>query len=64
VAKTMSAFWTSFAHTGRPSAPGAPAWRPYDLERRPAMVIDDECRLVDDRFGAERRMWWEVDPPT
>jgi para-nitrobenzyl esterase len=63
VAKTMSALWTSFARTGQPSAPSAPAWAPYEPSRRATLVIDVETRLVDDRRGAERRLWAELDPP-
>jgi para-nitrobenzyl esterase len=62
VASTMSAFWTSFAHTGRPAAPGRPAWNPYDRERRSTMVIDVECSPVDDRHAAERLLWERIDP--
>ncbi len=29
----MRALWVSFARDGRPSAPGAPAWAPYDAGR-------------------------------
>jgi para-nitrobenzyl esterase len=62
-AKHMSALWTSFARTGQPTAPGCPAWTPYDLQRRATYVIDVECAQIDDRHGAERRVWAEVDPP-
>jgi len=29
LSRAMIAYWTSFARTGRPTASGAPAWRPY-----------------------------------
>jgi para-nitrobenzyl esterase len=56
-ARHMSQFWTSFAHTGRPSADGQPAWRPYTLADRATMVIDADCRLVVDRNRVERLAW-------
>jgi para-nitrobenzyl esterase len=56
-AANASAFFASFARDSRPSAPGQPAWPPYDLRRRATMVIDVECSVVDDRFGAERKLW-------
>jgi para-nitrobenzyl esterase len=61
-AKAMSSFWTSFAHTSQPKAADQPTWAAYDLRRRATMVIDSECSLVDDRRGAERRLWREIDP--
>lgn len=56
-AANASALFASFARDGRPSAPGQPAWPAYDLKRRATMVIDVNCSVVDDRFGAERRFW-------
>jgi para-nitrobenzyl esterase len=56
-AANASAFFASFARDGRPSAPGQPAWPPYDLGRRATMVIDVDCSVIDDRFGAERKLW-------
>jgi para-nitrobenzyl esterase len=56
-AKNMSALWTSFAHTSQPKAPGQPAWPAYSLADRATMVIDVQCSVVNDRFGAERKMW-------
>jgi para-nitrobenzyl esterase len=56
-AANTSAFFASFARHGRPSAPGQPAWPAYRLDRRATMVIDVNCSVVDDRFGAERKLW-------
>jgi para-nitrobenzyl esterase len=36
MSRAMIAYWTSFARTGRPVAPGQPAWRPY-ADRRSYM---------------------------
>ena len=63
-AKAMSGYWTSFARSSRPTAADQPTWAPYDLTRRATLVIDASCSLVDDRRGAERRLWREIDPPT
>jgi para-nitrobenzyl esterase len=60
-ARNMSALWCSFARSGRPEAPGQPAWPAYTLAERAAMVIDAECRVVNDRFGAERELWRSLD---
>jgi para-nitrobenzyl esterase len=61
-AKNISTMWANFARTGRPSAPGQPAWPAYDLKTRQTMVLDVTCSVVPDRFGAERRVWARVDP--
>jgi para-nitrobenzyl esterase len=69
-AANASAFFASFARDGRPSAPGQPTWPAYDLGRRATMVIDVKCAVVDDRFGAERKLWERLEqgdgrrPPT
>jgi para-nitrobenzyl esterase len=42
--EAMRAFWVSFARDGRPAAPGAPAWSPYDPHR-------DECYELGTSFG-------------
>jgi para-nitrobenzyl esterase len=61
-ARNISAMWANFARTGRPSAPGQPAWPAYDLKTRSTMVLDVACTVVPDRFGTERRAWAKADP--
>ncbi len=56
-AHNMSALWASFAHTGVPSAPGQPAWPRYDTTTRATLLIDAQCRVVNDPDGAERAFW-------
>lgn len=55
--RNMSALWATFARTGRPAAPGQPQWPAYSLARRATMLIDADCRVVDDPEGEERRFW-------
>jgi para-nitrobenzyl esterase len=64
-AVNMSAMWAEFARTGVPAAPGQPQWKPYTIENRETMLIDAECRLVQDPEGDERRFWeGEASPET
>jgi len=48
---TMHRAWIEFASSGDPG------WSRYDVERRPTMVFDSECILVDDLRGEERILW-------
>lgn len=43
LADQITAYWTSFARTGKPTAPHAPAWRPFTSD---AMVMRFEPRKV------------------
>jgi para-nitrobenzyl esterase len=56
-ARNMSEMWSTFARTGRPSANAQPEWPAYTADRRATMEINAQCRVVDDPYGAERRMW-------
>lgn len=53
----MSALWAGFARTGVPHAEGVVDWPAYDLEKRPTMWLDAECRIVEDLDKAERLYW-------
>ena len=61
-ARNMSAFWSSFARTGRPAAKGQPEWTPYTKDKRATMFIAAECRVADDPNNLERQVWDKVDP--
>ena len=58
--RNMTALWTSFARSGRPVAAGQAEWPPYDTDTRPTYRIDSTCKVIYDRFRAEREMWEEV----
>lgn len=57
VARYMSEMFATFARTSRPSAKGAPAWPAYTAATRATMFIDEECKVVNDPCGEERRLW-------
>lgn len=54
MASVMAETWIAFARTGDPNNAAIPAWRPYDLEHRTAMLFDDRSMAVDDPHRAER----------
>jgi len=56
LADQVSALWANFARNGVPSAPGVPAWTPYDSARRPTMIIDDVSRMENDPRSEQRRL--------
>jgi para-nitrobenzyl esterase len=55
--RTMSTAWASFAHRGKPAAPGLPHWRPYDVRSRATMFLDARSHLVLDPHREEREFW-------
>jgi para-nitrobenzyl esterase len=61
-ARNMSEMWATFAKTGHPSAKGQPGWPAYDLTNRATMEIDAQCRVVNDPFGEERKLWERLMP--
>jgi para-nitrobenzyl esterase len=57
LADKMSEAWIAFARSGNPNTPKLPQWPAYNVQTRPTMVFNDECRVVDDPGGAERHLW-------
>jgi para-nitrobenzyl esterase len=52
----MMAYWSSFAKTGTPAAPGHPAWPAYDKPGGPVMILGETIRVAPephrDRYEA------------
>jgi para-nitrobenzyl esterase len=61
-AHNMGEMWSTFARTGHPVAKGQPDWQAYTTEKRATMEIDAECKVVDDPYSLERRIWEKLDP--
>jgi para-nitrobenzyl esterase len=57
LSQIMRRSWGAFARSGNPHHEGLPAWPAYSTERRPTMIFDENCRLEEDPFAAERRAW-------
>lgn len=51
----ISSAWVAFARTGNPSHKGIPEWPAFSTKQRATMILNDECRVVDDPNGEERR---------
>ena len=53
----LSAAWVNFARTGKPAGQGLPDWPAYGTATRPVMLIDADCRVVNDPDGEARAVW-------
>jgi len=57
ISGATSSYFTSFAKSGVPSAKGQPDWPRYDTQKRATMLLNSECRVVDDPDSEERKFW-------
>lgn len=57
LASNMSRAWIAFAKNGDPNHDGIPHWPGYFPEKRSTMIFDTECRVQDDPYGHERKLW-------
>jgi para-nitrobenzyl esterase len=53
----MSKAWLAFARSGDPNHGGIPRWPGYSSEHRSTMIFDNECKIANDPYGAERLAW-------
>src|SRR5262249_36657876 len=60
LADRVSKRWAPFARNGDPANAAIRAWPNYDATRRATMLLDDECRVVDDPDGEARPLWSKV----
>jgi para-nitrobenzyl esterase len=51
----MSAAWAAFARTGNPNHKGLPNWPKFDTTTRATMILNHECKVVNDPNGEERK---------
>jgi len=60
LADRVSSTWAAFARNGDPANEAIPAWPAYTAARRATMLLDDDCRVVDDPDGEVRLLWSKV----
>jgi para-nitrobenzyl esterase len=60
LADKVSGAWVSFARSGDPNHKLLPKWEPFDTNKRAIMVLNDECKLVNDPHGEEQRVLHSV----
>ena len=53
----MSRAWAAFARSGNPSHNEIPTWPAYTPERRATMILNAECKVVNDPYREERLVW-------
>jgi para-nitrobenzyl esterase len=61
-AHNMAEMWSTFARTGKPAAKGQPEWPAYTTQMRATMEIDADCKVVNDPYPLERKLWERLDP--
>ncbi|MBE0660656.1 MAG: carboxylesterase family protein, partial [Bryobacteraceae bacterium] len=59
-ARNMSEMWSTFARTGRPAAKGQPQWPAWTPAKRATMMLDAECKVVNDPWPLERQLWEQL----
>ena len=58
LSRRIASIWTAFARTGNPDNPAIPHWPAYTVSERATLVLDRECRVVND-YGGEARLLWK-----
>ncbi len=54
LADKVSSAWVAFARSGNPSHKGIPAWAAYNTDQRATMILDNDCKIVNDPYRDER----------
>jgi para-nitrobenzyl esterase len=54
LADKMSTAWVAFARTGNPNHKGIPNWPVYTPSQRATMILNVECKVVNDPFREEK----------
>jgi para-nitrobenzyl esterase len=55
LADKISGAWVAFARTGNPNHKQLPNWPAFNTAERATMILNDDCKVVNDPHGDERR---------
>lgn len=55
LATRVSTAFANFARSGDPNNDTLPHWPAFDVKQRATMIFNDECAVMNDPFGDERR---------
>jgi para-nitrobenzyl esterase len=55
LADKISGAWVAFARTGNPNHKDLPNWPAFNTPERATMILNNECKVVNDPYGEERR---------
>ncbi len=64
MADKISSAWVAFARTGNPNHKGFPNWPAFNTSQRTTMILNTECKVVNDPYGEERRALASFRPKT
>lgn len=60
LAMQMSSAWIAFARDGNPNTPALPEWPSYNPGTRSTMILDAECRVLNDPDAEIRKLWLTI----
>ena len=60
VAKNVMDAWVAFAWKGNPNHDGLPEWPPYDLTKRPTMILGVNSKVEHDPMTVLRKAWNDI----
>jgi para-nitrobenzyl esterase len=55
LADKISGSWVAFARSGNPNHKGLPNWPAFNTSERATMILNAECKVVNDPYGEARR---------